>query len=147
MPRTIVLPYHSVSFIAKCRPEELDEAVRRRFTKRLYIPLPDRAARRAIIVSLLAPHRHSLTDADIDDIARLTEGASGRASSQTTLVGFHILRCGPLAGYSGADMRSLAAEASYGPLRDISSDFATADADEVSINVVLLFYCVTLLML
>jgi len=35
------------------RPQELDEAVRRRFTKRLYIPLPNAKARRQLIDTII----------------------------------------------------------------------------------------------
>ncbi len=35
------------------RPQELDDAVRRRLVKRIYIPLPDAAARRALLDHLL----------------------------------------------------------------------------------------------
>ena len=35
------------------RPDELDEAARRRFIKRLYIPLPDSKARRDLFNRLM----------------------------------------------------------------------------------------------
>lgn len=35
------------------RPQELDEAVRRRLTKRIYVPLPDAAGRLAVLAHLL----------------------------------------------------------------------------------------------
>lgn len=37
-----------------CRPQELDDAVRRRLVKRIYIPLPDEEGRIAILKHLLA---------------------------------------------------------------------------------------------
>lgn len=36
------------------RPYEIDEAARRRFVKRVYIPLPDAASRVAIVTGLLS---------------------------------------------------------------------------------------------
>jgi hypothetical protein len=39
---------------AVCRPQELDDAVRRRLVKRIYIPLPDDEGRMAILRHLLA---------------------------------------------------------------------------------------------
>ncbi|KAH7960069.1 hypothetical protein HPB49_016739 [Dermacentor silvarum] len=39
------------------RPKELDEAARRRLAKRLYIPLPEKAARRQMVCRLLAQVR------------------------------------------------------------------------------------------
>ena len=43
------------------RPGELDEAVLRRFTKKIYIRLPDNRERGLIIVKLLQQNHHSLT--------------------------------------------------------------------------------------
>lgn len=59
------------------RPQEIDEAARRRLVKRLYIPLPDQMARRWIFQNLLRNQRHSLTDEDIDVLCIKTEGYSG----------------------------------------------------------------------
>ncbi|XP_011298238.1 fidgetin-like protein 1 [Fopius arisanus] len=77
------------------RPQELDEAARRRFVKRLYIPLPESNARKQIVKNLLRNERHNLEDNDVDSIARLTQH------------------------YSGADMANLCKEASMGPIRSI----------------------------
>ncbi|VDN19149.1 unnamed protein product [Gongylonema pulchrum] len=85
------------------RPQELDAAVKRRFAKRLYIGLPCNAARAQMVRVLLDDQKHALTDADIESIAKLTEG------------------------YSGADMKQLCTEAAMGPIRSIAlSDFEAA---------------------
>ncbi|KHJ87926.1 ATPase, AAA family, partial [Oesophagostomum dentatum] len=101
------------------RPQELDEAARRRFVKRLYIALPESEARLTIVKNLLADMKHNLEDADFDEVAKLTEG------------------------YSGADMRQLCAEAAMGPIRDIdncsSMDIETIEADEVFLVFYLVF--------
>eukprot|EP00887_Chlorella_sp_A99_P000890 scaffold5.g890.t1 len=76
------------------RPEELDEAARRRMPKQLYIPLPDAAARRCILERKLATVRFELSAADMDKLVAKTEG------------------------YSGSDMRDLVQEALQGPVRD-----------------------------
>ncbi|KAJ2669373.1 putative 26S proteasome subunit yta6 [Coemansia spiralis] len=88
------------------RPQELDEAARRRFPKRLYVPLPDLSGRRAIISNLLRAQKHSLTEPQLAEIGVRTQG------------------------YSGADMDTLCREAAYGPLRTIT-DFAAASEDDV----------------
>ncbi|KAA0171528.1 hypothetical protein FNF28_00738 [Cafeteria roenbergensis] len=75
------------------RPQELDEAARRRFVKRLYIPLPDADARRHLIKRLLAKNRHVLTEDDIEAVTTATKG------------------------YSGADVTNLCKEAALGPVR------------------------------
>ncbi|XP_011684536.1 PREDICTED: fidgetin-like protein 1 isoform X2 [Wasmannia auropunctata] len=78
------------------RPQELDEAARRRLVKRLYVPLPELEARKQIIVNLLKSVDHHLIEEDIATIADKT------------------------AGYSGADMTNLCKEASMEPIRSIS---------------------------
>ncbi|KDP46288.1 hypothetical protein JCGZ_10128 [Jatropha curcas] len=77
------------------RPQELDEAARRRLTKRLYIPLPSSEARAWIVRNLLEKDGlFKLSKEEIDTICNLTEG------------------------YSGSDMKNLVKDASMGPLRE-----------------------------
>lgn len=59
------------------RPQELDEAARRRFVKRLYIPLPDFLARKEILLHLLGSVNHVMSEAQLDEISQQTEGHSG----------------------------------------------------------------------
>ncbi|CCI40646.1 unnamed protein product [Albugo candida] len=88
------------------RPQELDDAARRRFVKRLYIPLPSLEARLHIINRLLEDNKHALTDESKKTLAEKTKG------------------------YSGADVRSLCTEASMGPIRSCT-DIRTVDASNV----------------
>lgn len=77
------------------RPQELDEAARRRLTKRLYIPLPSSEARAWIVRNLLVKDGlFKLSDEDTANICKLTEG------------------------YSGSDMKNLVKDACMGPLRE-----------------------------
>ncbi|XP_020206777.1 ATPase family AAA domain-containing protein FIGL1 isoform X1 [Cajanus cajan] len=77
------------------RPQELDEAARRRLTKRLYIPLPSSDARAWIVRNLLEKDGlFNLSQNEMDIICNLTEG------------------------YSGSDMKNLVKDASMGPLRE-----------------------------
>eukprot|EP00466_Bigelowiella_natans_P002537 jgi/Bigna1/92969/estExt_fgenesh1_pm.C_1220001 len=78
------------------RPQELDEAARRRMVKRLYIPLPEPKARRELLLRLLSTEKTSISDTEMDDIVTRT------------------------AGYSGADLHALSTEAAMGPMRDIT---------------------------
>lgn len=48
-----------------------------RFEKRIYIPLPEEAARAQMFKLHLGNTPHSLTDANIHELARKTEGYSG----------------------------------------------------------------------
>uniref|UniRef100_A0A1I8JPR9 AAA domain-containing protein n=1 Tax=Macrostomum lignano TaxID=282301 RepID=A0A1I8JPR9_9PLAT len=59
------------------RPQELDDAARRRFVKRLYIPLPEAVGRREIVERMLVGQSHSLAEADIEHIVTATDGYSG----------------------------------------------------------------------
>ncbi|KAG9508726.1 Fidgetin-like protein 1, partial [Fragariocoptes setiger] len=77
------------------RPQELDEAARRRFTKRLYIALPDQEARHEIVKNLLKGQEHSMTDEEISLVASRTQG------------------------FSGADMANLCKEAAMEPIRTL----------------------------
>ncbi|XP_058778963.1 ATPase family AAA domain-containing protein FIGL1 [Vicia villosa] len=77
------------------RPQELDEAARRRLTKRLYIPLPSADARAWIARSLL----------EKDGLFNLSE-------EEMNII------CNSTDGYSGSDMKNLVKDASIGPLRE-----------------------------
>ncbi|XP_030555457.1 fidgetin-like protein 1 [Drosophila novamexicana] len=88
---------HIVIIGATNRPQELDEAVRRRFVRRIYVSLPAAPARQQIIEKLIQQVHHNLDEAQVQGLAELTEG------------------------YSGADMDSLCRYAAMQPLRALSS--------------------------
>ncbi|TMW57418.1 hypothetical protein Poli38472_003343 [Pythium oligandrum] len=58
-------------------PWELDPAIRRRFEKRIYIPLPEEEARRVMLKIHLGDTPHALKEVDFEVIAKKTEGCSG----------------------------------------------------------------------
>jgi len=58
-------------------PWELDAAIRRRFEKRVYIPLPEPEARAIMVKLHLGDTPNNLSESDFDTLGRLTEGASG----------------------------------------------------------------------
>ena len=58
-------------------PYQLDQAVRRRFDKRIYIPLPDDAARAHMFKVHLGDTPHDLVQADFDQLGAQAEGFSG----------------------------------------------------------------------
>jgi len=94
------------------RPGELDEAARRRFVKRLYVPLPEAASRQALVQRLMSRQgaKHALGEGDIAEIVRRT------------------------AGYSGADMTQLCQAAAWAPLREMAShvtDITAVQADSI----------------
>lgn len=55
------------------RPFDLDEAALRRLTRRIYLPLPDKVARQAIIESKLKGVKHQIeNEQELDQVAELT---------------------------------------------------------------------------
>lgn len=58
-------------------PWELDAAIRRRFEKRVYIPLPEKEARARMFKLHLGDTPSSLGDEDFDNLGALTDGYSG----------------------------------------------------------------------
>lgn len=75
------------------RPQELDEAALRRFTKRVYVTLPNLETRIKLLKKLLAKQGCSLTQQELKRLATLTEG------------------------YSASDLTALAKDAALGPIR------------------------------
>ncbi|XP_053333179.1 spastin isoform X2 [Clarias gariepinus] len=77
------------------RPQELDEAVLRRFAKRIYVTLPSEETRLKLLKNLLSKHGNPLTAKELNQLARVTDG------------------------YSGSDLTSLAKDAALGPIREL----------------------------
>jgi spastin len=78
------------------RPEEIDDAVRRRLVKRIYIPLPDADTRKTLLHKLLAVGAaYALPSPDIHRIASNTDG------------------------YSCSDLHALCQEAAMLPIREL----------------------------
>ena len=67
------------------RPQELDEAARRRFVKRLYIPLPDEDARRQLVKHLLTANTNVISEDELEAIVRQSAGAM-HSHTQTVAV-------------------------------------------------------------
>ena len=55
-------------------PWALDPAVRRRFEKRVYIPLPDIKGRLALLKNSITKNNIKFTSDEIQEFAQLTEG-------------------------------------------------------------------------
>lgn len=90
------------------RPQELDDAVLRRFAKRVYVSMPDVATRKTLLRHLLTKHNNPLTDRELDNLATLAEG------------------------YSGSDLNALAKDAALGPIRELSvTEVKQVDANKV----------------
>eukprot|EP00737_Agarophyton_chilense_P000139 gb/GEZJ01000164.1/.p1 GENE.gb/GEZJ01000164.1/~~gb/GEZJ01000164.1/.p1 ORF type:complete len:566 (+),score=88.01 gb/GEZJ01000164.1/:142-1698(+) len=90
------------------RPQELDEAARRRLVKRLYIPLPDMSARKSLVRRLLEKQQgNDVREDEIEQVAKITDG------------------------YSGSDLYALCAEASLGPVRELGDKIGSVEASSV----------------
>lgn len=90
------------------RPQEIDEAARRRLEKRLYIPLPEPSARKQMVANLMSKENCCLTLDEVELVVKQAEG------------------------FSGADMTQLCREASLGPIRSLQViDISTITSDQV----------------
>lgn len=78
-------------------PEELDHAIIRRLTTRVFIPMPDFEMRKGLLTKLMGKVKHSLSSADLATAARLAEG------------------------YSCSDLTALARDAAMNPIRKLGS--------------------------
>jgi len=58
-------------------PWDLDPAVRRRFQKKIYIPLPDEIARLGMLKMNIDDTPHNVTEEEFNELALMTEGFSG----------------------------------------------------------------------
>ena len=57
-------------------PWAIDDAARRRFVRRQYIPLPERETRAVQLKTLLGHQKHSLKGEEFDKLVDMTDGTS-----------------------------------------------------------------------
>ncbi|CAI6338851.1 unnamed protein product [Periconia digitata] len=88
-------------------PWAIDEAARRRFVRRQYIPLPEDHVRKSQVKTLLSHQKHELDDTDLDRLVQLTDG------------------------FSGSDITALAKDAAMGPLRSLGEKLLHMTMDEI----------------
>ncbi|CAG8128860.1 unnamed protein product [Penicillium olsonii] len=88
-------------------PWDIDEAARRRFVRRQYIPLPEHHVREQQIRKLIGHQHHELSDADIQVLVHVTEG------------------------FSGSDITALAKDAAMGPLRNLGEALLHTPMDQI----------------
>lgn len=88
-------------------PWSIDDAARRRFVRRQYIPLPEDETRKVQIQKLLSYQKHTLSDEDFEKLIQLTHG------------------------YSGSDITSLAKDAAMGPLRELGDQLLEIGRDNI----------------
>lgn len=88
-------------------PWAIDEAARRRFAKRVYIPLPERETRKKQITKLLELQNHTLLTLDFETLMNLTEG------------------------FSGSDITLLAKDSAMGPLRSLGDNLLSTPTEDI----------------
>ncbi|KAI1105396.1 AAA-domain-containing protein [Jackrogersella minutella] len=88
-------------------PWAIDEAARRRFVRRQYIPLPEAETRATQLNTLLGQQKHNLADTGIAELVDLTEG------------------------FSGSDITALAKDAAMGPLRALGEALLHMTMDQI----------------
>lgn len=92
------------------RPQELDDAALRRFSKRIYVSLPDLDTRKHLLKILIHKQKSHLSERELVLLAKLTDG------------------------YSGSDLTALAKDAALAPIRGKWSRSAKGIALNVRIN-------------
>ncbi|KAL4934007.1 putative AAA family ATPase [Aspergillus undulatus] len=88
-------------------PWDIDEAARRRFVRRQYIPLPEHHVRGQQLRRLLSHQVHDLDDEDIEVLVHVTES------------------------FSGSDITALAKDAAMGPLRNLGEALLHTPMDQI----------------
>jgi len=88
-------------------PWAIDEAARRRFVRRQYIPLPEADTRETQLRSLLGRQKHHISDVEMRQLMALTEG------------------------FSGSDITALAKDAAMGPLRSLGEALLHMKMEEI----------------
>ncbi|KAJ5814720.1 hypothetical protein N7474_006497 [Penicillium riverlandense] len=88
-------------------PWDIDEAARRRFVRRQYIPLPEQHVREQQLRKLLGHQHQELSDDDIQVLVQVTDG------------------------FSGSDITALAKDAAMGPLRNLGEALLHTPMDQI----------------
>ncbi|KAF2667199.1 AAA-domain-containing protein [Microthyrium microscopicum] len=88
-------------------PWAIDDAARRRFVRRQYIPLPEDEVRAAQLKTLLANQKQDLSEEDVAKLVGLTEG------------------------FSGSDITALTKDAAMGPLRSLGDRLLLTRSEDI----------------
>ncbi|KAF7125179.1 hypothetical protein CNMCM5793_001288 [Aspergillus hiratsukae] len=108
-------------------PWDIDEAARRRFVRRQYIPLPEHHVRDQQVRKLLSHQKHELDDEDIEVLVHVTEGNSIIIPIPLST----ITNENKNTGFSGSDITALAKDAAMGPLRNLGEALLHTPMDQI----------------
>ena len=90
------------------RPQDIDDAVVRRFSKRILVDMPSEGERKEMLSLFISKLKHILSPEDFDYLAGSTKG------------------------YSGSDLYNLAKDAAYQAIRGVGTDILkTIDKDKI----------------
>ena len=104
---------HLLVIAATNCPWDIDSAVLRRFPRRIYVPLPDQTTRIALLQNLLEKAGDTkMSKADVKAVVKRLDG------------------------FSGSDIASIAAEASFGPIRSLGGIDAIQAASSSDIRAI-----------
>ena len=113
-------------------PWAIDEAARRRFVRRQYIPLPEAKVRGTQLRTLLGHQKHNLNEQDIQVLVELTDGMLLHFPFYNSdyVLEPHVLTPS-FTGFSGSDITALAKDAAMGPLRSLGEALLHMSMDEI----------------
>lgn len=110
-------------------PWDIDEAARRRFVRRQYIPLPEHHVREQQLRKLLSHQHHELSDEDTEVLVHVTEGKHP-SSAYIIQISLNVVLILAL-GFSGSDITALAKDAAMGPLRNLGEALLHTPMDQI----------------
>lgn len=112
-------------------PWALDEAVLRRMPKRVYVPLPDSAARRSLLSHLLKEYLESRPTIASSIVTMIISGSSSTPKPGLSDVDLDEI-VGATDGYSGSDLAALCREAAMEPIREMpAKDLRTVSKENL----------------
>jgi fidgetin-like protein 1 len=122
-PRVLVLAATNL-------PWAIDDAARRRFVLRQYIPLPEAETRSVQFGRLLSRQHHTMTEEQLEQLVAMTDGTPDKkAPTQHTLLFLGLWA--NMVGFSGSDITALTKDAAMGPLRSLGEALLTTKREEI----------------
>lgn len=123
-PRVLVLAATNL-------PWAIDDAARRRFVLRQYIPLPEAETRRVQFGRLLSRQHHTMTEEQLEQLVAMTDGIPDKKAPHRTHFTCFWDDGLTWTGFSGSDVTALTKDAAMGPLRSLGEALLTTKREEI----------------